>query len=77
MCKNNFYLVSSLLIKQNLFIYVIISGNRNVTKNILKYKDHSIYIHHNLNVKSKAISLTIEETGTILLLFTKKLGSVP
>jgi hypothetical protein len=72
-------LVRSLEIKRNIFRGIIISGNSNVgkkeTKNILKYIDHAIYIQHILNVKSKTIYVTTEETGTILLSFTKMLGT--
>jgi len=46
-------------------------------KNILKYKDHAIYVQHILNVKTKTISLIKKETGIILLSFTKKLDSLP
>jgi hypothetical protein len=66
--------------KGNLFTDIIISGNRIVTKketkNILKYKDHAVYIQKILNVKTKEISVTTEETRNILLSFTKKLRSL-
>ena len=64
-------MVSYLVIKINQFTDIIISGNRNgpekENKNILKYKDHAIYVQHNFNVKTKAITVTIEETGTVIL----------
>ena len=73
-------MVSYLVIKINQFTDIIISGNKNETKkenkNILKYKDRAIYVQLNLNVKTKAIAVTIGKTGTILLSFMKKLGSL-
>jgi hypothetical protein len=58
-----------------------ISGNNNVTKkenkHILKYFDHAIYVQPIFKVKIKAISVTTEGTETILLSFTKKLGTLP
>jgi hypothetical protein len=71
-----FLLLYSPIITRNLFKDIIISGNKILTKkdskNILNYNEHVIYIQCILNIKTKVISVTIEETGTILLPFAKK-----
>jgi len=38
------------------------------TKNILKYKEHEVYIQHILNVKTKAISVTIGNCNNLIII---------
>jgi hypothetical protein len=64
-----------------MLIDVAISGDRNVikkeTEKILKYKDLTIEIQPMWNVKTKAIPVIIDATGTISKSFRKYVSNIP
>jgi len=63
-----------------MFIYVAISGDRNVIKEeaekILKYKDLTAEIQRMCNVKTKVIPVIIWATGTISKSFRKYVSNI-
>ena len=63
-----------------MFIYVAISGDRNVIKEeaekILKYKDLTTEIQRMWNVKTKVIPVIIWATGTISKSFRKYVSNI-